>query len=94
MIAVVDLTEETVVWATDGEEPSMGLSFEEMEPGDRLKLAHALYRHHAGTPRLTVDMHGTGAALRQTTAVFGPRQSDAIADGPQKRHLRVDIELM
>jgi hypothetical protein len=32
-----------VVWSRDGRPPSMGLRFEKLEPGDRLRLAHALY---------------------------------------------------
>jgi hypothetical protein len=32
-----------VVWATMGEPTRIGLRFEQMEPGVRLKLAHALY---------------------------------------------------
>ena len=32
-----------VVWSRDSSPPRVGLRFENLEPGDRLKLAHALY---------------------------------------------------
>lgn len=32
-----------VVWSRDSTPPRLGLKFESLEPGDRLKLAHALY---------------------------------------------------
>jgi hypothetical protein len=33
-----------VVWSEGGRPPTLGLVFAELEPGDRLKLAHALYQ--------------------------------------------------
>jgi len=32
-----------VVWSEDGSPPTLGLEFADLEPGDRLRLAHALY---------------------------------------------------
>jgi hypothetical protein len=32
-----------VVWSRDSNPPRLGLKFENLGPGDRLKLAHALY---------------------------------------------------
>lgn len=32
-----------VVWSQDSAPPTLGLEFAQLEPGDRLRLAHALY---------------------------------------------------
>src|ERR1700704_2626919 len=44
--------------------------FRRAEAGERHHLAgaHCRYRRHAGTHGLAVDMHGTGAALREAAA--------------------------
>src|SRR5260221_795900 len=47
----------------------------------------------AGAPHLAVDVHGAGAALRDTAAVLRAGQTDLLADDPQERrpglHLQV-----
>jgi len=56
----------------------------------------ALHRRHgrdARARRLTVDVHGTGAAQRHAAAELGAGELQMIADGPQERHLRIDIQL-
>src|SRR5712691_11747564 len=58
-------------------------------------------RHGAGAPHLAVDVHGAGAALRDTAAVLRAGQTDLLADDPQERRpglhlhvadLAVDVE--
>src|SRR5258708_7963617 len=55
----------------------------------------------AGAPHLAVDVHGAGAALRDTAAVLRAGQTDLLADDPQERRpglhlhvadLAVDVE--
>ena len=50
-------------------------------------------RDRAGAHRLAVDMHGAGAALRDAAAEFGAGQSELVAQHPEQRRLRLDIEL-
>src|SRR4051794_19625649 len=66
------------------------------QPLDRRDLlgAERAYRHRAGARRGAVDMHGAGAALRDAAAVFGPGQPDRIAQHPQQRRARIDIDLI
>src|ERR1700722_16998751 len=52
------------------------------------------HRRYARPYRLVVDQHGAGAALRDTAAIFGPGQPDLVAQRPQQRHLRLDIQLV
>src|SRR6516162_10640557 len=46
----------------------------------------------AGAYRLPVHMGGAGAASIDSAAEFGSGQADDLADGPQKRHLRVGVD--
>ncbi|MNS15398.1 hypothetical protein D3C72_470320 [compost metagenome] len=39
-------------------------------------------------------MHGAGAALGHATAEFGPGQVRDIAQDPEQRHVRRDIQLL
>src|SRR3954453_8830125 len=66
------------------------------QPLDRRDLlgADRAYRHRAGARRGAVDMHGAGAALRDAAAVFGPGHPDRIAQHPQQRRARIDIDLI
>jgi hypothetical protein len=48
----------------------------------------------AGAHGFAVHMHGAGAALRDAAAEFGAGQSDLIANDPEQRRLRLDVELM
>src|SRR5438552_4372230 len=63
--------------ALDGEDPFAG---------DRanVDLARALRR--------AVDVDGAGAAKTGAAAIFGPRQADVIADGPQQWSARVGVD--
>src|SRR5438128_6366210 len=63
--------------ALDGEDPFAG---------DRanVDLARALRR--------AVDVDGAGAAKTGAAAIFGPRQADVIADGPQEWCARVGVD--
>src|SRR5258708_17931779 len=38
-------------------------------------------------------MHGAGAAKCGTAAIFGAGETGMVADRPQKRHRRVDVEI-
>ena len=51
-------------------------------------------RQAAGAYGLAVDMHGAGAAHRNAAAEFGAGQSQFVADDPEQRRLRLDVELM
>src|SRR5881396_1366696 len=71
----------------DGDDPVAGLDFAD--------------RNGAGAPHLAVDVHGTGAALRDAAAVLRAGQASLFADDPQERrpglrlyvaYLAVDIE--
>ena len=47
----------------------------------------------AGAGGNAVDMDGTGAALRDATAVFGSRQTDLLPDHPQQRGIGINVDL-
>ncbi len=40
---------------------------------------------------LAVDVHGAGAALRDTAAVLGAGETDLLADHPQQRGVGLDL---
>src|SRR5438034_902200 len=71
----------------DGHDPVAGLDFAD--------------RNGAGAPHLAVDVHGTGAALRDAAAVLRAGQAGLFADDPKERrsglrlhlaYLAVDVE--
>src|SRR3954451_22602359 len=66
------------------------------QPLDRRDLLgpDRAYRHRAGAHRGAVDMHGAGAALRDAAPVFGAGQPDRVAQRPQERRARIDIDLI
>ena len=47
-----------------------------------------------GAHRLPRQHHRAGAALRDAAAIFGAGQADLVAQRPEQRHFRLDIELM
>src|SRR6266853_4339115 len=75
-----------------------GKSFDRDDPVAGLDFAD---RNGTGAPHLAVDVHGTGAALRDAAAVLRAGQAHLLADDPQERRpglhlhvadLAVDIE--
>ena len=48
----------------------------------------------AGTSGDPVDQHRASAALRNASAVLGSRQTNLLPDGPQKRHVRFDVDVV
>src|SRR6266480_426058 len=50
-------------------------------------------RRHARARRLAVDVHGTGAAQRHAAAELGAGELQVIAEGPEERHVRIDVQL-
>src|SRR6185295_2710257 len=50
--------------------------------------------HRAGTDRLSVYVNRAGAALRDAAAVFCPREPNLLADHPEQRRRRVDVDIM
>src|SRR5262245_29375249 len=60
---------------------------EAFDGGDLLALSSA-DGQRARANRFAVDVHGTGAALRDTAAVFGAGQTDLLTDYPQQRGVR------
>src|SRR5262249_45130811 len=48
---------------------------------------------HARACWLAVDVHGTGPTERHTATELRSGELQVIADGPQQRHLRIDIQL-
>src|SRR5947209_10311157 len=46
-----------------------------------------------GALRLAVDMHGAGAALGDAAAEFRTGHIERIAERPEERHLRIDVEI-
>src|SRR5262249_34349192 len=49
-------------------------------------------RRRAGANRLAVEMHGTGATLRQTTAEMGTVEPKIITQRIKQRHVRVGLD--
>ena len=47
----------------------------------------------AGTHRHAIDMHRAGAAPGNAAAIFGACQAEFIAQDPEQRHVRLDIDL-
>ena len=64
------------------------------EPTTGLHPITALHRGRAGARRHTVDMHGAGTALRDTAAVFGAGQADVLANRPEQRRVRIDVDVI
>src|SRR5262245_5020759 len=51
-------------------------------------------RDAARTNRRAVNVHGAGAALRDSASVFCPGHPDGIADDPQQRRIRFRIDIV
>src|ERR1043166_8667293 len=66
---------------------------EALDGGDLLadRLAH---RKRAGARRDAVDMHGAGATLRDAAAVFGAGETDVLANRPEQRRVRLDVDVV
>ena len=62
-----------------------------LDGGDLLAL-HRGDRHHAGARRLPVHVHRAGAAHRDAATVLGSGQSQLVAQHPEQRHLRFDVD--
>ena len=64
---------------------------EAFDRGDLLAVGGA-DRHGAGARRHAVDVDGAGAALGDAAAVLGAGQADMLADRPQQRRVRIDVD--
>src|SRR5277367_1182489 len=60
--------------------------------GCHLAVADRANRQQTGAHRLPVDVHRTGAALRDPAAEFGSREADHIPQGPEQWRIRRDID--
>src|ERR1700733_13746721 len=63
------------------------------EAGDchDLGFTDSRQRRHAGACRLAVEVHGTGAALRQSAAEMRIVETDIVAQCIEQRHVRIGI---
>src|ERR1700690_1368822 len=61
---------------------------------DDLSLAHRRERRDAGADRLTVELHGAGAALRQPAAEMRIVEADIVAQRVKQRHVGIGIDRM
>jgi hypothetical protein len=43
---------------------------------------------------LSIDVHGTGAALRNAATELGAREAQDLTDHPQQGHLRFSVHLL
>ncbi len=64
-----------------------------LDSGDGFALRRG-NRGDAGTHRLVVDHHRTGAALGDAAAIFGAGEADFIAQRPEQRHFRLGIQFV
>src|SRR5256885_6604134 len=64
---------------------------EALKGGDRL-AARSGHRQHARAHRLAVQVHGTGAALREAAAEVGIVETEIVAQGIQQRHLGLGVD--
>src|SRR5712692_1673085 len=62
--------------------------------GGNARAVRLRYRYPARAHRLAVEVHRTGAASCDATAVFGAGQPDLLPDHPQQRCIRVDVDLV
>src|SRR5215813_33201 len=65
---------------------------EPLDRRDLLAFGHA-DGHDTGAYRLAVQVHRAGATHRDTAAVLGAREAGLLANRPQKRGGRIDLEL-
>ena len=56
--------------------------------------AAALDRERARARRLAVDVDGAGAALGDAAAILRAGQADSLANHPEQRRIRFDVNLM
>jgi len=49
-------------------------------------------RNAAGAHRHAVDVNGAGAALCDAATIFGAGQAGILANRPQQRRIRLDVE--
>jgi hypothetical protein len=59
--------------------------------GGHFVIGDIFHDGNAGTDRLALNMHGTGAAKSCTATVLGPSQGEFIAQIPHERHLRIAV---
>ncbi len=64
-----------------------------LDRGD-LAVAHCADWYGARAHRDAVHVHGAGAALRDAAAVLGAGEADLLADHPEQRRGRVDVDLV
>jgi hypothetical protein len=55
---------------------------------------HRAGRHDAGADRLAVDVDRAGAALGDPAAEFRAGQAELVAQHPEQRRIRLDVDLM
>src|SRR5262249_912028 len=60
--------------------------------GDDLAAAHRRHRRHAGPHRLAVDVHGAGAALRQSAAEMRVVVRELVAQRVEQRHVGIGVD--
>src|ERR1043165_259072 len=73
-----------------GELAALGEAFD----GRDLLSRGRAHREGAGAHRRAVDMHGARAALRDAAAVFRSGKADLLANRPEQRRVRVDVDLL
>ena len=64
---------------------------EALDGGHRL-VADGADRDLAGAHRLALEVHGAGAAQRHAAAEFGAREAQRVAQDPEQRGFRIDID--
>src|SRR2546428_8792121 len=64
-----------------------------LDGGDRMSDRSA-HRHHAGSPRHAVQVHGAGAAQCDAAAELGAVHPKQVAQGPEEGHVRVRVDLV
>jgi hypothetical protein len=62
--------------------------------GGNFATSHAGTWHYTRANRLTIDMHGTGAALGNTATKFGASQAHNFSNDPQKWHLWFSVNFL
>jgi hypothetical protein len=71
----------------------MAVVWGEAFDGDNLRAIEGADRHRTGSHRGAVNMHRASAALRDTAAEFCASQADHVAQHPEKRRIRLDVDL-
>jgi len=64
-----------------------------LDGGDRMPDGGA-HRHHAGSPRDAVQVHGAGATERDAATELGAVHAEQIAQDPEQGHVRRRVDLV